>query len=332
MTTQSAPQILLTIDTEEEWDWHGPFPTAPFSTRNINRIPKFQEFCSQLSVVPTYFIDYAVIQIPEHQAMLRQYFDRGECDVGAHLHPWCNPPIREQISAHNSHAINLDLSLFKEKMSNLTQRLQDAFGVHPFSFRSGRWGLNGEMLEVLAQLGYQADSSVRPFYADTDFSYDQAPTQPYYPSFQNLLSSDSTQTQILELPVSSGFNRAAFETFNRMHNLLASPPYNKARLIGILWKTGLLRKITLTPEGFHHTDLCRVVDKCIQRGDKWLVMFLHSSDLLPGNTDYVKTAQDENDFYDTLRRVIEYAQSRHNAQFVSLRQAHEQLTRSNSIA
>ena len=145
------PLFLLTIDTEEEWDWHGNFPTPPFSTKNIEQIPHFQKVCNEMGIRPTYFVDHAVADNLDNAQLLRNFLDRGECDIGAHLHPWCTPPINEDIGEENSHAVNLPLTLFEQKINVLTDKLTEAFGCHPYSYRAGRWGVNGDHLRALAK-------------------------------------------------------------------------------------------------------------------------------------------------------------------------------------
>lgn len=323
MPDARRPVFIVTVDTEEEWDWHGDFPMPPFSTRNIQRIPVFQQLCESIGISPTYFVDYAVVDEPHNREILQHYFNKGECDIGAHLHPWCTPPVTEEIGEHNSHALNLDIELFRAKMITLTERLMDCFNTHPLSFRSGRWGLDGRLLSVLADLGYQVDSSVRPFFRDTCFSYNCAPTRPYRPSFNDILCEDSSQRRIIEIPVSSGFNHAPFEWLNRLHDVLSRPPYRRFRLIGLLWSLGLMRKIAITPEGHNAKDLCRCIDMCVKRGDGVINLFLHSSDLLPGSTDYVRDQTEEAAFYKTIEQCVEHARVAHDAVFLTMREAHE---------
>ena len=52
--------FLVSMDTEEEWNWNGPFPQREFSVSNVARIPEFQSFCDSRRLRPTYFVDYAV--------------------------------------------------------------------------------------------------------------------------------------------------------------------------------------------------------------------------------------------------------------------------------
>jgi hypothetical protein len=323
------PLFLLTVDTEEEWDWNSDFPHPPFSTENIKAVPHLQHFCEKLEVIPTYFLDYAVAEKPENVDIFKPYFDRGLLDIGAHLHPWCTPPINEYISCDNSHAVNLGVDIFRQKMQSLTDLLQDEFGCHPFSFRSGRWGLNADLLKILAELGYKVDSSVRPFYEDLPhFSYMQALTHPYWPSFDNILL-PGEQREILEIPASSGFNHVNFEFLNKLHASLSKAPVNKLRLIGILWQLGIMKKITVTPEAARAEDVNRCIDMAVKRGDVMINLFFHSSNLVPGNTDYVQTEADLKEFYAKLEKIIKHVRRQHGAEFVSIRQAHERLTGNN---
>lgn len=320
------PLFILTVDTEEEWDWTRDFPRPPFSTQNIEQIPDFQSFCKELDVRPTYFTDYAVVDNDEHAQILKHYFDAGECDIGAHLHPWATPPFEETVNETNSHAVNLPLELFQRKISVLTDKLETTFGHHPYSYRAGRWGINNAHLKILHEHGYRIDSSVRPYYRDQHFSYAKAPTSPYWPSSDDAMKETYETPGIFEVPATSGYNFSNFEQLDKLHEKLSTPPLNRLRLIGILWRLHLLRKITITPEDTDHADICRCIDACINRGDKVINMFFHSSDLLPGCTQYVQSDEDKISFIDTIKRCVEHLRSRHDAQMTTMREIRQQLT------
>ena len=217
-------------------------------------------------------------------------------------------------------------TLFEQKIETLTTSLTEAFGCHPYSYRAGRWGVNGAHLQILANAGYRVDSSVRPFYVDKDFSYQQALTRPYWPSFDDVLKIDESQQSLLEVPTSSGFDRTNFEFLNALHTKLSTAPLNRMRLIGILWLLRILRKITVTPEGHEADDICRCIDACIARGDRIVNMFFHSSDLLPGCTPYVQSAADIQRFLDCIKRCAEHVRTVHDAEFITMREVRQRLT------
>jgi len=147
------------------------------------------------------------------------------------------------------------------------------------------------------------------------------------PSFSNILKIDESQQEIMEVPASSGFNHPNFELCEQFHSLISSPPLNKSKLVGVLWHTKLLRKVTITPEGHTSEDINRCIDMCVKRGDRIINMFFHSSDLLPGCTDYVKTKSDKARFMKCIRNCIEHLRVKHNAEFTTMREIREKLER-----
>jgi hypothetical protein len=296
--------FAVTIDTEEEWDWSGPFPSAPFSTHNAQRLGKFQSFCERIGLKPTWLIDHAIAEDPNSANQLRSAALDGRCEIGAHLHPWATPPHEEVVNETHSHIVNLPLPLVEQKLANLTDKLESVFGRRPTSFRAGRWGLNGRLLRLLRDHGYTVDTSVHPFYANDAFSYENAPCQPYWPDFENLLAPGS-QREILELPATSGFNVANFDRAAKVHRLLASPPFSVLRAVGLLWHSGLLRKISLSPELFGASDMLALARACVKQGQVFLNLYFHSSSLLPGGTAYVPNEAAERSFYGAIESLCQ---------------------------
>lgn len=307
----SKPRILflLTLDTEEEWDWGGPFPASPFSTRNTSRIPLFQAFCRRLGIRPTYFVDYAVCQSAESVGHLQRALDIGECEIGAHLHPWCTPPVAEEVNPETSHIVNLPLPLVRQKLQNLSGQIEETLGIRPVSFRAGRWGMNGPLLRLLAEEGYQVDSSVFPMYSDIGFSYRAAPFVPYWPDFSDGLV-PGAQREILEIPVSSGFNRGNFGLLESIHGTLSSLPWRLFRGVGILWHLGLLRKINVSPELCATRDMKSCIASYLKRAHPVVNMFLHSSSLLPGCTPYVSSEADVERLYRAIEETFRFLDSK----------------------
>jgi hypothetical protein len=316
--------LAITVDTEEEWDWNGPFPRPPFSTRNADRLGKFQSFCDRLGLKPTWLVDYAIADDPASVRHLREASEDGRCEIGAHLHPWATPPVEEAVNERNSHILNLPHDLVARKLETLTKKLEKAFGRRPVSFRAGRWGLDGRLLRLLRDQGYTVDTSVHPYFSDTAFSYEGAPDEPYWPDFDSLLERGS-QRDILELPATSGFNVSGFEGASRLHRLLSRPPLGALRMVGVLWHTRLLRKITLSPELFDARDMLALARASIRRGRRFLNLYFHSSSLLPGCTPYVPDEAAEERFYGYIESFRESLKSLGNVQPVTLAEAGAQL-------
>lgn len=321
---RSPRQVLfvLTIDTEEEWDWHAGFPVPTYSVENTQKIPKFQSFCRKIGIKPTYFIDYTIASDPGSVAQFISPLKEGRCEIGAHLHPWGTPPIEEEICENTTHAVNLPIELVRRKLQNLTHKLADEFGERPQTFRSGRWGMNGSMLKLLHEEGYQTDSSVHPFYSDSTFSYDTAPDIPYWPDWNDCTRSGS-QREIFEIPVTSGFSRPQFAFCHRIHRMLSAAPWNSLRGIGILWHLKILRKLQLSPELADASNMIALVKACVNRGHRIIHMFFHSSSLLQGGSPYVVNDDDEEAFYRNIADVITYLTTHVDVKFCTLTEARQ---------
>ena len=57
-------RFVLTVDTEEEFDWGKPLNRADHSIHTIPRLAKFQQFCESFGVVPIYLVDYPIATSP----------------------------------------------------------------------------------------------------------------------------------------------------------------------------------------------------------------------------------------------------------------------------
>jgi len=312
--------FVLTIDTEEEWSWDDEFPDDNFSVRNVDRLPDFLTFCEGLGVKTTYFVDYAVAANSKAKAVMQDISTSSAVEIGAHLHPWCNPPYYGKTTEFESHVINLPDEQVIAKLDTLTEKLIQEFNVLPRSFRSGRWGIDGRTLKLLESRGYQVDSSVYPFYKNEYFTCEGAPEIPYYPSFENPLQTGN-QRNLVEIPVSAGFNRSAFDTANKIHNTLSSPPFCWVKPIGLLWHTHALRKIYLSPELTRTRDMCTLVDACLNKQHPVIHMYLHSSSLIDGATGLLNSNQSYSLICERIARTVKHLQSKANVTFTTITEA-----------
>src|SRR5579872_1220928 len=161
------PKLIVVIDTEEEFDWDKPHSRATFAIHHIRHLDRAQRILERHGVRPIYVVDYPVASQEEGYRPLREWLNDGSCDIGAHLHPWVNPPYSEDLSERNSYPGNLPEALEREKLKCLTDTIGDNFGRLPTIYRAGRYGIGAATGGILEQLGYQIDTSVVPL---TDFS------------------------------------------------------------------------------------------------------------------------------------------------------------------
>jgi hypothetical protein len=317
--------FVLTIDTEEEWDWSGPFPQQVANVHNIEKLPAFHQVCQNLGIKPTYFVDYAVTDNPEAVARMNGFITPDNCEIGAHLHPWCNPPYFGDVGESESHVINLPVEQVAQKLEALTTRLETEFGVKPKSFRTGRWGIDSNVLGLLIDNGINVDSSVYPFYANEYFNCDGAPTLPYWPDLNDPLK-QSDQRTIYEFPVTVGFNRTNFELANSVHTAFAKPPLSLTRFNGLAWHSKLLRKTYLCPELSAPEDMLTLCDKVIEKGYPVLHMYMHSSSLLDNQDGLLGCKHNPADFIsNAVTEVVNQLKSRYDIEFCTISEAAEKL-------
>ena len=316
--------FILSVDTEEEWDWSGPFPNDNFSVRNVNEIPAFQLFCQEIGIKPTYLVDYAVADNDKSAEILKS-LNKNECEFGAHLHPWANPPFFNETSEHSSHVINLPLEHVEEKLAALIDVMEHKLDCQPKSFRTGRWGINGDVLQLINRYGITTDSSIYPLYHHLYFSCERAPSQSYWPNYHNT-NELGTQRDIFEIPVTCGFNRANYSLAQKIHRLCELPPFSCIRANGILWHTMILRKLYLSPELCTANDMKRLVDTCLKRGDNTFHMYLHSSSLIEQVTGLNNEPHARENLCQRIGEVVKYIQQYADIEFLTLSQAKEKLT------
>ena len=158
-------RIVVTVDTEADGQWeHG----RPLATANVAAWPRFQELCRRHGVRPTYLITSEIAEDPEAVAFLRPRAAAGALEVGSHLHPWTTPPFAEapglrRNDPDHAYPCHLEPDLLRAKLETLTGQVAQVAGARPTSYRAGRFGLDAAGARLLAELGYNVDSSVTPF-------------------------------------------------------------------------------------------------------------------------------------------------------------------------
>lgn len=300
--------LIVTIDTEEEGLWAGRYRRTENTVENIQHVPRFQALCDQFDVRPTYLIDAAVAEDERAVGVLRPIQHGGRCEIGAHLHPWCNPPFEEEIAPRNTYLCNLPESLQRAKLTWLTERIEERFGKRPTSFRAGRYGLDIVGAGLLCELGYLVDSSVIPFTsyaAESGPDFSTAPVTPYFVGRDDLRV-PQTSGSLLEIPVSLGYNRVDFERAHALRRAASATWLKWMHGVGILDRLGLVRRVKFSPEQAQAPELKRLVDHFLARRAPVMVLMFHSSSLMPGGSPYVPDPSSLESFLGRLREVFEY--------------------------
>ena len=302
-------QLLITIDTEEEGLWGGNYRSTGNTVENVRAgVGRFQELCDRFNIPPTYVIDAPVVQDAESVALLRTIQDDGRCEVGTHVHPWCNPPIDPAWDDCTSFLCNLPETLQRDKIAWLTDEIENKFGRRPTSFRAGRYGFDIAGARILSELGYKVDSSVIPysnFNAEGGPNFEYAPYTPYFVGDDDLRQPCAEGT-LLEVPVSVGFNRTDFHRAWAIREFAMKPWLRRMRSVGILDRLGIVRRIKCSPEQAGARDMRQLVNAYLAQNAPVMVMLFHSTSLVAGQSPYVKTAERLEQFFADLAEVFEY--------------------------
>lgn len=274
-------RVAVFVDTEEEFDWTKPLSRDERSTTAAASLPIIQQRMQSFGVQPVYLIDHPIATDERCVATLRDYQDAGACAVGTQLHPWVNPPFNEDVNKLNSFAGNLPTVLERAKLAVLTDAIENGVGRRPKVYRAGRYGVGPNTANLLSELGYKADVSVR---ATFDYGGEGGP------DFSDIrpLPYRVGRSGLVELPLTAGYvgplrgyGRSLFGAAGQM-----------ARGRGILARAGLLKRVALTPEGMPLADAVELIDRLLDDGQRLFSISFHSPSIEPGHTPYVRDARD----------------------------------------
>lgn len=291
-----GPRFVVTVDTEEEFDWSKPFDRFGYGLNHVPAIGRFQAFCENEGVTPVYLVDYPVACDARLVDVLGPAVAEGRADIGVQLHPWVSPPHDEVVNVHNSFAGNLPATLERAKFNALLDTIKAAFGKTPRIYRAGRYGVGPHSARMLSDAGISIDTSVR---ARFDYSGDSGPNfrdHPPYPWWIDRAAG------LFELPLSTLYCGLLRKQGAWLYHALWRVP----RMRGVLARLGLLERVPLTPEGVDAPAALRAIDAALADGLPVLVFSFHSPSLCPGNTPYVRSEGDLDGLYDWWRTVFAY--------------------------
>jgi hypothetical protein len=273
-------------DTEEEFDWTKPRSRDNRSTSHMAAMPDLQERFRARGVKCCHLVDHPIATDPASIAMLRAWLERDEISVGTQLHPWVNPPHDEEVTTFNSFVGNLPIALERAKIQNLTETIAAAFGRRPVVYRAGRYGVGPNTAGLLREAGYEADVSVRALF---DYGDERGPDFSRVRPFPFRVG----DTGLVELPLSGAYTGKLRRWGRGVYRAAGRLPRGR----GILFRTGLLNRVPLTPEGVPLGEALAAARALIDDGLQWFSLSFHSPSVEPGHTPFVRTAQDLHSFH-----------------------------------
>jgi hypothetical protein len=294
------PVLVVIVDTEEEFDWAQPLAPGNTAVSAMRAQHRAHRIFGKFGIRPTYVLDYPVASQPEGSRPLAELQADGLCDIGAHLHPWVNPPHDEPVCNFNSYPGNLPPALERAKLARLGEAIEAAFGRRPTVYKAGRYGVGAATTGILEELGYLVDTSVL---SQTDLRPREGPDfsacgpGPYW---------FGRNRRLLEVPMTVGFAGLLRGHGRSLYAAAASPAGMRMHVPGILARTNLLERITLTPEGVSHDEHRRLTAALLAAGNRVFSFTYHSPSLAPGHTPYVRNEAELGRFLDQFERYFDY--------------------------
>lgn len=313
--TNRIIHFLLTVDTEEEGLWGGNYKRHDeYSVNNIDYLPSFQEFCNRLGIHPTYFIDYPVVVNKKSNQLIKELVKNNPCEIGTHLHPWCNPPYDEDLNARNSYTNNLPVELQFKKLRFLTESIESNIGTRPVSYRAGRYGFDETSISMLEELNYQIDSSVVPYRKngiEDEPSFSFVDLNPYFLSYNDVCVAG--KSKILEVPITVEFTKKAPKAFKKVY-----PSLPNVGIRRFLRKTLDFDLIWLRPSYSTVPAMIKLIDNVISNGASVLNMMFHSTELMPGASPYNQTTEDVERFLEKIQKVVVHIKEHYSINFITI--------------
>ena len=277
-------RFIVSVDVEEEFDWGRPLARENRGVAAMTAFPEGHRRFADEGVGLACMVDHPVVTDPAAAAILARVVEDGRSEIGAQLHPWVTPPFDEVLTPVNSYPGNLPCDMEAAKIDTITAALTRAFGRSPRAYRAGRYGIGPNTLRLLADRGYQVDSSVRARY---DYRAKGGPDA------TSIGCSAFRRDGMIELPLTTVYTGAARRFGTALHGAAGRLP----RARGVLARSGLLSRVALTPEDMPIADALAAVSVAVEEGVQLLVFSFHSPSLSPGYTPYVRDAADLRMFF-----------------------------------
>jgi len=293
-----VPQLIVVVDTEEEFDWSAPPDAESNSIQSIREIHRVQKIFDEYGIVPCYVIDYPIASQKEGIDHLKPILDQGRCEIGSHLHPWVNPPFEEEMSRSNMYPGNLGYDLELAKLQCLTDKIQESFAIMPESYKAGRYGVGKNTTEIMKKLGYTIDLSIC-----TAFDY-RADGGPDFSDFSADPYWFGKGENMLEIPLSGAFVGPAGRLAKHLYNLAGYFDFLRAR--GILSRLGIVDRLMLSPEGYDTAEHKKLTRFLLRKGVRTFTWNFHSPTVVPGMTMYTQTDRQVENFLDSFKRYFDF--------------------------
>jgi len=289
----------------------------------LGGLERFHALCRRFGVRPTYLLAWSAAGEPRCVELLRAWAD--EAEAGAHLHPEEVPPIADaERDCHTLRPRDVEPARLKEKVANLVERVAEALGRRPTSYRAGFLDLTPAQVEALAEAGIEADSSLGPLEKTREgYPYLRAPMEPYAISPDDVCrplngqcgvgdgaaqdaqsaigNRQPAMASVVEVPVTSVFSR---DVPRRWHGAYLRLPGRVRGALKRLAGTELLRFRPVSASADELLAVCRRTERLGVPA----VLSIHSNELAAGTSATVRTEAESAGYFERLEGLFAHCQ------------------------
>ncbi len=292
MQAPYRPRLLITVDTEEQFDW-SEFRPDTHRICPAADMDRFQSVCAEMGAKPLYLLTYPLLKNQNTARYFRTLKDSGAADCGLHLHQWATPPGANFSGAYFSFQNNLPRDVSRAKLDVLASAYEAAFGVRACAHRAGRYGVAAPDYDLLGAAGVRFDFSPS---AGFDFT---AGGGPDFSHMSNRpFTVDSAGRQVFVTPVSGARalrrSRVFLSQENAAPGFVNAAPKPSRRTV----------PMRLSPEGARFNDLKALTKRLVADKTPVITFILHSTSLSIGANAYAKDAAAVADILDRTRRYL----------------------------
>lgn len=288
--------FIITIDTEGDnlWEYHG---EGIIRTKNSLYIPRFQKLCNNYGFKPVYLTNFEMISDDAFAKFARETQNKGQCEIGIHIHAWNNPPIYKlsKNKTGQSYLIEYPEDIMRQKFEITYNLIKKKIGIAPVSHRAGRWAMNETYFNILSDFGILVDCSVTPHvdwsifmgasHGGSDYRYVDA-----HAHYIN---------KVLEVPMSikdTGHKIKATWRLRAKYAIKFKSLPNRQ-----IWLRPSVSSLDEMKEVINYFDADETID--------FVEFMIHSSELMPGGSPYYKTKGAVEGLYVVLDTIFSYAKS-----------------------
>lgn len=301
LAEETSTNFLLTVDTEELFDWNAP-PSEYLNNRlpDLDAFKRLQGLCDDKGITPLYVVTEPLLKDDAIGEMLAGWAREGRAGFGLHLHSWATSPLPASITPAESYQLHLDPDLHRQKLTGLARIFEARIGHRALAHRAGRYGIAPWVLDQLAETGIRLDFSPS---AGFDFRPLSGPDFTDYPA--EIRRRETPFGPQWVIPVSG----------LRLWRGLSTPLHIKPEMTG--WQRHLLSQasvaVRLTPEGNPLEVMQKVARALSRQGLPLLTPTLHLSSLVAGATPYTRDATEVTAMLEKLGAYIDWAKAEGHA-------------------